>query len=113
MVDEWWERLVERSVGGPVTRGTMFGSQGLRTGTKFFAIRWHEQLVVKLPSDRLQELVDSGRGETFEPMPGRTMNGWLLLQDATEPDGLLAEARAHVEAQQNQVRAGGSSPPSG
>jgi hypothetical protein len=77
----------------------MFGSQGLRTGTKFFAIRWHEQLVVKLPADRLQELVAAGRGELFEPMPGRSMNGWLLLHDATDPDALLAEARAHVEAQ--------------
>ena len=35
--------------GGDVTRGTMFGSKGLRTGTKFFAIWWHDQLVVKLP----------------------------------------------------------------
>ena len=100
MTDDVWQDLVARTEGGPVSRGTMFGSQGLRTGTKFFAIRWHEQLVVKLPPDRLQELVDAGRGQTFEPMPGRTMNGWLLLQDATEPDGLLAEARAHVEAQQ-------------
>ena len=37
-----WEQLVERSVGGPVSRGSMFGSQGLRTGTKFFAIWWHD-----------------------------------------------------------------------
>lgn len=35
--------------GGDVTPGKMFGSAGLRTGTKFFAIRWHEQLVVELP----------------------------------------------------------------
>jgi hypothetical protein len=46
----------------PITRGTIFGSQGLRTGTKF-AIWWHEQLVVKLPADRQQELVASGEGE--------------------------------------------------
>jgi hypothetical protein len=78
----------------------MFGSQGLRTGTKFFAIWWHEQLVVKLPPDRLQELVAADRGQVFEPMPGRTMNGWLLLQDLTDADALLADARAHVEAQQ-------------
>ena len=99
MSDDLWQDLVARSEGGPVTRGTMFGSRGLRTGTKFFAIWWHEQLVVKLPADRLQELVAAGEGEPFEPMPGRRMNGWLLLTGTTwEP--VVAEARAHVEAQQ-------------
>ena len=100
MADEVWQDLVERTAGGPVTRGSMFGSQGLRTGTKFFAIWWHGQLVVKLPPDRLQELVTAGAGQPFEPMPGRRMNGWLLLQNPTDSGGLLAEARAHVEAQQ-------------
>ena len=48
----------------------MFGSQGLRTGTKFFAIWWHEQLVVKPSPDRLQELLAAGGAEPFEPMRG-------------------------------------------
>jgi TfoX/Sxy family transcriptional regulator of competence genes len=64
-----WEDLVERTEGGPVTRGTMFGSQGLRTGTKYFAIWWHEQLVVKLPADRLREVVAGGQGRPFERCP--------------------------------------------
>jgi hypothetical protein len=95
-----WQDLVERTVGGPVTRGTMFGSQGLRTGTKFFAIWWHEQLVVKLPADRLQEVIASGQGVVFEPMHGRPMNGWALLHESAAWDPLVAEARDHVEAQQ-------------
>jgi hypothetical protein len=33
-------------------------------------------------------------------MPGRTMNGWLLLQGAAEWDPLVAEARGYVEEQQ-------------
>jgi hypothetical protein len=98
MADDPWEHLVERSEGGDVTRGTMFGCQGLRTGRKFFAIWWHDQLVLKLPPARLQELVASGEGEPFEPMEGRPMNGWLLLR-GTGWDPLVAEARAHVEAQ--------------
>src|SRR5829696_4246678 len=104
MANERWEDLAGGAVGGPVTRGTMFGSQGLRTGTKYFAIWWHEQLVVKLPAGRLQELVASGEGQVFEPMPGRPMNGWLLLQGSAEWDPLAAEARAHVEAQQAPSR---------
>jgi hypothetical protein len=78
----------------------MFGCQGLRTGRKFFAIWWHEQLVVKLPADRLQELVDAGRGDVFEPMPGRPMNGWVVLHGSAEWSPVVAEARAYVEAQQ-------------
>jgi hypothetical protein len=100
MADRSWQDLVARSEGGPVTRGTMFGSQGLRTGRKYFVIWWHEQLVVKLPADRAQELLSSGAGEVFEPMPGRPMNGWVLLRESAEWDSLVAAARAHVEAQQ-------------
>ena len=91
---------MERTEGGPVSHGTMFGSPGLRTGRKFFAIWWHEQLVVTLPADRLQELVASGEGEVFEPMPGRPMHGWVLLQGSAEWDAVVTAARAHVEAQQ-------------
>ena len=94
-----WEALVERTGGGDVTLGHMFGSKGLRTGRKFFAIWWHEQLVLKLPADRLQELVATGRAEVFEPMEGRPMNGWAVLQGSVEWDPLVGEARAHVAAQ--------------
>ena len=94
-----WDDLVERTRGGDVTPGKMFGSAGLRTGRKFFAIWWHEQLVVKVPADRSQELVASGQGEPFEPMEGRRMNGWVLLRESVAWDPVIAEARAHVEAQ--------------
>ncbi len=100
MADESWNDLVERTRGGEVTPGAMFGCAGLRTGRKFFAIWWHEQLVVKLPADRLQELVDSGQGAVFEPMEGRPMNGWVLLRDGVPWDPVIAEARAYVAAQQ-------------
>ena len=100
MVDERWGELVAAAEGGPVTRGQMFGSQGLRTGKKYFAIWWHEQLVVKLPAERLQELAAAGDGEPFEPMPGRAMNGWLVAGPSVDWSTLADEARAHVEAQQ-------------
>jgi TfoX/Sxy family transcriptional regulator of competence genes len=99
MADERWLALVESAEGGPVTQGTMFGSKGLRTGKKFFAIWWHEQLVVKLPQARLTELVDAGGGQPFEPMEGRAMNGWLVVAASADWEPLAVEARAHVEAQ--------------
>ena len=95
-----WLELVETATGGNVTPGTMFGSKGLRTGTKFFAIIWQEQLVVKLPPSRLAELVEAGDGQPFEPMEGRRMNGWIVVEPSADWHSLAGEARIHVEAQQ-------------
>jgi hypothetical protein len=99
MADGRWQELVATTTGGPVTEGTMFGSKGLRTGKKFFAVWWHEQLVVKLPPARLTELVEAGDGQLFEPMPGRAMNGWLVVASNAEWPPLIEEARAFVAAQ--------------
>jgi hypothetical protein len=104
--EDRWTLLVEDAVGGPVSRGSMFGSQGLRTGRKFFALWWREQLVVKPPPARVAELVAGGAAEPFEPMPGRPMNGWVVLRPAADWAPLVAEARAHVESQ--QAPSGGS-----
>jgi TfoX/Sxy family transcriptional regulator of competence genes len=100
MTESRWRDLVEGAEGGPVTEGTMFGCKGLRTGRKFFAIRWHDQLVVKLPADRLQALVGAGEAEPFEPMEGRRMNGWAVLGGTAQWEPLVAEARAWTESQQ-------------
>jgi TfoX/Sxy family transcriptional regulator of competence genes len=99
MTDTRWQELVEGAEGGSVSQGTMFGSKGLRTGTKFFAIWWHEQLVVKLPPARLTELVDAGHGQPFEPMEGRRMNGWILLGASLDWPPVVEDARAYVAAQ--------------
>jgi TfoX/Sxy family transcriptional regulator of competence genes len=99
MTDTRWQELVATAEGGPVTQGTMFGSKGLRTGTTFFAIWWHEQLVVKLQPAWLTELVEAGNGQPFEPMEGRRMNGWILLGDSIDWPPVIEEARAFVAAQ--------------
>jgi TfoX/Sxy family transcriptional regulator of competence genes len=103
MADDRWQQLVADAEGGDVTAGKMFGSAGLRTGTKFFAIWWNDQLVVKLPPARLTQLVEAGEGRAFEPMEGRRMNGWILLGDAVEWAPVVEEARAFV-AEQNATR---------
>jgi hypothetical protein len=94
-----WDDLVEGAEGGAVSRGSMFGSRGLRTGKKFFAVWWHEQLVLKLPPDRLQGLVAAGAATPFEPMDGRAMNGWVVVGPSPDWPALVEEARAFVAAQ--------------
>jgi hypothetical protein len=94
-----WAELVAGAEGGAVSRGSMFGSQGLRTGKKFFAVWWHDQLVLKLPPDRLREVVDGGTATPFEPMPGRPMNGWAVVDPSADWGPLVEEARAFVASQ--------------
>ena len=95
-----WEDLVAGAEGGEVSRGSMFGSSGLRTGRRFFAIWWHERLVLKLPAGRRQALVDGGQAEPFEPMGGRPMNGWVVVGEFLDWPPLVDEARAFVASQQ-------------
>ena len=95
---ERFEDLVEESAGGPVTAGQMFGSRGLRTGRKFYAVWWHERLVLKLPQGQINGLVAAGDGEPFEPMEGRAMGGWVVVGPANDWPTLARAARAHVEA---------------
>jgi TfoX N-terminal domain len=94
-----WDELVAGAEGGAVSRGSMFGSQGLRTGKKFFAVWWHDQLVLKLPPERLRELVAAGTATQFEPMEGRPMNGWVVVDPAADWTALAEEARGFVESQ--------------
>jgi hypothetical protein len=102
MSDERWLDLVQQSVGGAVSEGAMFGSRGLRTGRKFFAIWWHGKLVAKLPAERMECLVGAGEAEPFEPMDGRPMGGWAVLSPGLDWPALADEARAYVAAQQQE-----------
>ena len=109
-VADSWTDLVDHLAGGDVTPGQMFGSKGLRTGTRFFALHWRRGgIVLKLPPARLEALVEQGRGVPFEPMIGRRMGGWVVLEPTVSPadlDGLAAEARDHVAAARVTPRAG-------
>jgi TfoX/Sxy family transcriptional regulator of competence genes len=98
--DERWAQLCQDNVDGPVTVGSMFGSKGLRTGPKFFAIWWHSQLVLKLPAERIDQLVRESAAEPFVPMEGRPMTGWVVVEAAAGWDQLAAESRAYVESLQ-------------
>lgn len=100
MSTQRWDELIEDAVGGPVTVGTMFGCKGLRTGRKFFAIWWHERLVVKVPPARFDALVRDGLAEHFEPMEGRPMKGWVVLEPAADWTVVTVDARAFVESLQ-------------
>ncbi|HEY3144265.1 MAG TPA: hypothetical protein VGJ86_24255 [Acidimicrobiales bacterium] len=78
--EEDYDALVEAMTARPgVGCGRMFSSNGLHFRDKYFALLRKESLLLKLPEDRVDELVGIQRGERFEPSAGRVMREWILV----------------------------------
>jgi len=76
--------------------GKGFGSSALKLNGKIFAMMSSKgKFVVKLPKDRVDELVRLGVGRYFDPGHGRLMKEWLAVDVGTGSWVELArEARA-------------------
>jgi len=60
--------------------GRMFSSNAaLNVKGKIFAMQVKGKLVVKLPKQRVDELVGSGEGQYFDPGHGRLMKEWAAI----------------------------------
>ena len=83
-----------------VERGKMLLASGLRDpdAGKFFAFVTRGQLVVKLPAERVAELIGSGEGRVFDAGKGRPMREWVGLTPADETAcaAYMREARKFV-----------------
>jgi hypothetical protein len=97
-VQELFDRAAKRLRG--VERGKMLLATGLRdpAAGKFFAFTTRGMLVVKLPADRVNELIASGEGTVFDAGKGRPMREWvgLVPADETACAGYMREARKFV-----------------
>lgn len=64
--------------------GKGFGSGALKVKGKIFAmISSKGEFVVKLPKKRVDELVESGKGQRFDPGRGRLMKEWIVIRPGT------------------------------
>jgi hypothetical protein len=84
----------------PGARG--FGRGGLKVNGKLFAMVSHDRLVVKIPVDRVDELVAKGQGDRFDPRKtGAVMREWLVVDPDSDLDweALAEQARAYVGGQ--------------
>jgi hypothetical protein len=92
-----FDELAEALLADPrVSEGKMFGMTCLKTGGKVFAGDWKGGLTVKVPRERVQEIVSSGEGEPFDPGMGRVMKEWVLLGAGGEWVPLAREALEFV-----------------
>lgn len=82
--------------------GKGFGSSGLKVNGKLFAfVSSKGQFVVKVPKDRVEELVRAGKAEQFDPGHGRRMKEWAAIQSAASDWTQLArEAHRFVRGQE-------------
>ncbi|MGH8774472.1 MAG: hypothetical protein ACRDWI_04620 [Jiangellaceae bacterium] len=95
-----WQSIAESELVRPdVTAGTGFGrSEGLRVSGKIFAMLVKDELVVKLPKARVEELTVLGDARRFDPGHGRLMKEWATVRPSTAERwrALVEEARAFV-----------------
>jgi len=92
----FWELAQQLLAEPDVTQGTMMGYPCLRSNGAFFACveRATGHLIVKLPGQRVKELVTTGQALPFAPN-GRAFREWAAfpVADPVEWRALLAEAR--------------------
>jgi TfoX/Sxy family transcriptional regulator of competence genes len=99
--EQRYESVVRSLVAGArsvqVGEGRGFGSTGqLKVDGKIFAMLVKGRLVVKLPRDQVDGLVDSGDGERFDAGKGKPMREWFALSP-TSNKRWLALAREAME----------------
>lgn len=81
-----------------VTLGKALHQPGLMADGRLFAFPYHGDLVLKLPSERIDALIESHEARRFERGQGRPMREWIVLPAATKQDwpGLVREAYSFV-----------------
>ncbi len=86
----FWDLAVELQAGDDrIVEGTIMSSRCLRVaaakGEEFLAMPHHKKpgLVVKLPADRVAEIIDAEEGESFAPA-GKVFKEWLAVTDIDE-----------------------------
>ena len=82
-----YENLVADLVGEPgVTppQGGGFGRSAVRLNGKIFVMFVRGQLVLKLPEERVDEMIAAGHGSRFDANKGTPMREWLSLDPGSD-----------------------------
>jgi hypothetical protein len=97
--DALFEGIVRRFRDDPAVtppgQGGKFGAGGLKVDNKLFAMVSKGELVVKLPRERVDELIAEGKGTRFDPGHGRLMKEWVSIAPAHGGDWAALADEAH------------------
>jgi hypothetical protein len=69
-----------------VSKGKMFGAEGLKIGKRVFAMEVHGKLVVKLSIARAMTLCKLANVSAFDPGHGRLMKQWVSVAPRAKLD---------------------------
>jgi hypothetical protein len=98
--DFFWQLADEALERDDVDEGTLMGFPCLRVSGDFFATCEHRSgdLIVKLPRERVEQLIDEGVGAPFAPA-GRVFKEWTLVAERDRATwlSLINEAHAFVK----------------
>jgi hypothetical protein len=90
--EDRFARLIETLLNSPDVSYTIdkkgFGSSALKVNNKIFAMLAKGRLVVKLPRQRVDALIEEGDGERFDPGHGRLMKEWFSLNPESTQEWL-------------------------
>jgi hypothetical protein len=83
--DEFWDAAAPLMAEGLIEEGTIMSSECVRSSGEFVAMPNHKGpgIVVKLPRDRVDEMVDEGEGQPFAPA-GKVFREWVLVETHDE-----------------------------
>ena len=97
VTDFFWQQAEPLLAAADVTRGTMMGFPCLRVGKDFFASAEHRtgDLIVKLPRERVDELIGSPVEADYSSVSLETPEDELLRED---PEELAAEIARLAES---------------
>jgi TfoX/Sxy family transcriptional regulator of competence genes len=99
--EQIFERLVPERLRDPQVKvGRMYGSnpRGLTVNGKIFAFMSQGKLVVKMPAERVADLVASGVGQPFDAGKGKVMKEWMEMDAGASRRwrSLMVEAQKFV-----------------
>ncbi len=101
MSDEFWDSAAPLLAEGVVEEGTIMGGGCVRSGGEFVGMPHHkgDGIVVKLPRERVEELIAAGEGASFAPA-GKVFKEWVLVEAFNEERWveLLRESIAFVNS---------------
>jgi hypothetical protein len=95
MTDFFWDLAQNFLAQDGIDEGTLMGFPCLRVRGDFFATCDHRtgDLIVKLPRERVAELVDSRAGHSFAPA-GKVFKEWMRVEERDSANwvDLMSEA---------------------